>query len=119
MGATVLDRKFFVAGDRGRSTAQALVDAAGVAVDLTGCTVRWELWRVGDSERVLYGNASIDLPATLGTVAYAFTADDAAWAILNPGQYLERWIRIDASSREEHFPTQGVIEFWFKRQPGI
>lgn len=117
MSAAVLDRKFFVAGDRARATAQVLVDASGAAIDLTGQTVRWELWTVDDATRVLFGNASVDATTT-GKVSYEFTADDATWAIANPGQYRERWIRIDGSGREEHFPTHGVIEFWWKKKPG-
>jgi hypothetical protein len=117
MTAAVLQRKFFVAGDRARATAQTLVDSAGAAIDLTGQTVRWELWTADDGERVLFGAATIDAAAA-GQVSYAFTADDATFAVANPGRYRERWIRIDAATLTEHFPTHGVIELWFKKQPG-
>ncbi len=117
MGAEVIDRKFFVAGDRARATAQTLVDANGNAVDLTGQSVRWELWTVDDGTIVFSTNAAIDTPAD-GEVSHEFTADEAAYLVLHPGEYHERWIRVDASDREERFPTHGVISIWFKRKPG-
>lgn len=118
MGADVIDRKFFVAGDRARATAQALVDASGAAIDLTGQTVRWELWTSDDATLLFSAAAVIATPATGGLVSHEFSAEEAAYLILNPGLYHERWVRVDASSREERFPTHGVIETWFKRKPG-
>lgn len=117
MGATVLDRKFFVAGDRARATAQELVDASGAAVVLTGQTVRWEVWTADDATLLFSANAVVDSP-TGGIVSHEFSADEAAYLIQNPGLYHERWVRVDGSSREERFPTHGVIEIYFKRKPG-
>jgi hypothetical protein len=117
MAAEVLERKWFVAGDRGRATSQLLVDSSGAAIDLDGMTVRWELWSVDFGERVLFGDATKDAETT-GQVSYEFTEEQAEWAVENPGERREKWIRIDSQGREEQFPTHGVIEFWFKRKPG-
>lgn len=117
MAEEILDRKFFMAGDRARATAQLLTDSSGAVIDLTGMDVRWELWSLDFATRVLFGDAAEDAE-TKGLVSYEFSEEDATWAIGHPGEYREIWIRVDSEGREEHFPTQGVIEFWFKRKPG-
>lgn len=117
MAWRISDRKTFIAGDRARATAQTLVDDADAPIDLSGQTVRWELWTPQYGERVLTAAADI-VAATAGTVKHEFTADDATYLIANPGNYWERWVRIDASSREESFPTRGPIDVWFRERPG-
>lgn len=112
MGQPVVDRKFFTLGDLGRSTAQTLVDTNGDPVDLTGMTVRYELY-LGD-ELIVTREATI-VDAKAATVRHDWQAGDVDDA---GGPYHEFWIRVDGAGKEEHFPTRGEIEVWFRSPPG-
>jgi hypothetical protein len=76
----------------------------GVAVDLTGCTVTFQMWPSNSLRLKVDGAASVITPAA-GTVKY----DWAQYDLSMPGDFVSRWRVVFPGGRIEHTEPENTI----------
>lgn len=76
----------FTCGDTAPSVVGTLTTTAGAPVNLTGCTVRFQMSRVGEF-RYCLDAAAVVTSTTGGLVRYDWGQHD----LDDPGQYQSRW----------------------------
>lgn len=91
-------------GNRNPSIAETIVDSAGVAIDLTGSTVKFKAREVGTST-LLVDAAVSNVPGADGVVRYDWSAADAATGILSEPRYALVWWEVTTGGK-----TQDVLE---------
>lgn len=82
----------FTCGDTAPSVVGTLTTPAGTAVNLTDCTVRFQMSRVGEM-RLCLDAAAVVTSTTGGLVRYDWGAHD----LDDPGSYQSRWRIYDSS----------------------
>lgn len=83
-----MSRNIIYVSDELPAISATLSDAAGVAINLTGITVKFGMRRAYDTAN-LFKNTAVVVSATLGTVRYDITSSDLTTAA--PGTYWAQW----------------------------
>ena len=78
-----------------------LCDPAGVAIDVTGQTVTFQMTRLGSDTKAVNAAASLITPAS-GIVRYTFLDTETD----NPGVYKAQWIVDLGLTTQETYPNQ-------------
>lgn len=95
----------FVVGDDGPSVVGTLTNAASVAIDLTNCTVRFQMRLLTDNRLTVDATATIT-STTGGLVRYDWATHDLDVA----GEYESRWrIYNTTGGRVEHTDPANTI----------
>ena len=76
----------FTCGDTAPSVVGTLTSPAGLPIDLTGCTVKFQMHVVGEA-RLCLDSAAVVTSTTGGLVRYDWAAHD----LDDPGSYQSRW----------------------------
>jgi len=85
-GAPPVPDDYLVTGDVGRDVQVTLTDRNGVAVNLTGATVRYILWPLGGTAAKVQAAATLVSPAA-GVVKYTYGVND----LDTYGIFAEEW----------------------------
>lgn len=100
-------------GDLEPVLTDTLLDADGVAVDLTGCTVRFLMWGAD-------GTLKIDAPATVtgnpvdGGLQYTWVGTDTD----EVGTWPSQWLVTRPDTKRFHAPTKGYVMIEIQRSVG-
>lgn len=94
---------YIAAGTRQPKITATLKDAAGVAVNLTGLSVRFRMRRPGVIAPKVDAPAAI-VSAAAGTVEYAWAALDTD----TPGLFLYDWLVTFGDGTTAAYPTKGT-----------
>jgi hypothetical protein len=95
----------FVQGDTAPSVFGTLTDTNGDPIDLTGCTVRFQMRNTLDRRFVVNAVAVIESPATGGEVRYDWQAGDLS----EVGSFVSRWRITFGDSTIEHTDPENTI----------
>jgi hypothetical protein len=93
-----------VSADTGPSLSGTLTNAAGVPINLTTATVKFQMRRTFDSRLVVNANATV-VSGPAGTVRYDWVAGDLAM----PGDYISRWQITFADLSIQHSEPENTI----------
>ena len=95
----------FTCGDTAPSVVGTLTNASGAAIDLTNCTVRFQMSRVGEA-RLCLDAVAVITSTTGGLVRYDWAVHD----LDDPGSYTSRWrIYTTARAKVEHSDPVNTI----------
>jgi hypothetical protein len=96
-------------GDFGDVIESVLVDSEGVAVSLSGATIRFTMAPITGGVATFTDDADNDqsdtLPSSFGNVSYVWAESDTS----TPGLYLAEWEVTFAGGQQQTFPNSGYI----------
>lgn len=94
----------FVVDDTQPSVSGDLTNVDGSPLDLTGCTVRFQV-RLAMDRRLSVDAAAEILSAAAGTVRYDWSNGDITW----PGDYVSRWQVTYPDDTVQHTTPENTI----------
>jgi hypothetical protein len=92
---------FLTQNDTSSAIARTLEDENGVAIDLTGATVKFLLRPINGTTNKINAAATIVGAATLGNVSYAWTGTDTSTA----GLFVGQWQVTYSNGKVQTFPN--------------
>ena len=101
---------FIKQGNQGPVIQATILDAAGVAENLTGTTIQFRMRRPGESAREVDAAAVVE-DAPNGIVTYQLSAAQTA----NPGLYMVEWVKNLGLASETTHPNYSFDAVYIER----